>query len=43
MRPRHKAGLEECDYQPHLDRLIMNAVRLDEESDEVAQFYGKAV
>jgi hypothetical protein len=35
----HKARLEECDYQPHLDRLILDVIGLDEESDEVVQFY----
>jgi hypothetical protein len=39
----HKAGLEECDYQPHLDRLILDIVGLDEESDEAVQFYNSVM
>lgn len=34
-----KLGLDYCFYQPHLDRSILAAVELDEESDEVFDFY----
>jgi hypothetical protein len=37
----HKAGLDDCDYQPHLDRLILATVGLDDESDEVFDFYNR--
>lgn len=35
----HKAGLDDCYYQPHLDKLILASVGLDDGTDETYDLY----
>ncbi len=34
-----EAGLEDCPYQPHLDPVIMRLLGLDDNDDEVVDWY----
>jgi hypothetical protein len=35
----HKAGLDDCYFQPHLDALIMQSLGLDDDNDETFTLY----
>jgi hypothetical protein len=37
----HRVGMEDIYLQPHLDRLILKSVGLDDGTDETAEFYFK--
>jgi hypothetical protein len=37
----HSVGIEDIYLQPHLDKLILSTVGLDDGSDETAEFYFK--
>ena len=37
----HKVGVDDIYFQPHLDKLILKSVGLDDGTDETSEFYFK--
>jgi hypothetical protein len=39
----HKVGVDDIYFQPHLDKLILKSVGLDDGTDETSEFYFKVM
>src|SRR6476620_11152693 len=39
----HQAGMEDCFFKPHLDKLILEQMGLDDEADATIEFYCRII